>query len=90
MLLADHEGVHEASTHLRIEGLLQAGKQPQVVLLVCFKRVRQEPLVSDKGAEPGEVVENLQERKRNISVVATPSSVQCCRFEALPGWMVSL
>lgn len=61
MLLADHEGVHQASAHLRVEGLLQAGKQPQVLLLVGLKQAQQELLVSDEGSQPGEVVVNLQE-----------------------------
>lgn len=60
MLLADHEGVHEASAHLGVEGLLQTGKQPQVLLLVGLKGAHQEVLLPDEGAEPGEVVEDLQ------------------------------
>lgn len=63
MFLADHEGVHKASAHLRVEGLLQAGKQPQVLLLVLLKGANQELLVSDEGAEPREVVENLHKEK---------------------------
>lgn len=66
-LLANQEGIHKASAHLRVQGLLQLTEESKVLLPICLFEFYEFRHPSQPFKEAWKHVIKLQKKKKKVS-----------------------